>query len=349
LIINAYESDSDYSEIPGVSFISDGNIQRPCGAGLVPDINELPFPARHLLPMYDYRTSAVRTRHFPAYSMITSRGCPLKCTFCYNKMEYRRKVRYLDAERKVNEMEYLINEYGAKEIHFWDDNFILNKSIVEEFCEEMENRKLKIPFDIEVIIHAANRDFVIPSLERLKKLGLYSVSFGIESGTQRMLDFMDKKTDLDTIRRVVNETRKVGLDVRGYFLIGFPSETKDEILETIDFSKSIKLDYATFSVLIPLPGTPLFDIAKKEPQFHKEYWKEIVLSEISFPKPPLIYHPADVSEKELIELHRKACNNFYMRPSQLIKKSMRALHNKYVLKESVKGFVTLMKGAHHGY
>lgn len=339
-ILRAYENGSSFFSIPGVAFRKDGKIYPPSGSGITKDLNSLPFPARHLLPMKRYRASAVRTRRFPALSMITSRGCPMRCTFCFNQLPYRQQVRFLSAENIVSEMTQLISEYGAKEIHFWDDNFLVNKNRINEFFDIMNSRKLRISFDCEGTINSFDPEV----LKKMKKIGCYSVSYGIETGTQRMLDLMKKQTTLDKIRRVVKETKSLGLDVRGYFLFGFPTETKDEILETIDFARELKLTDATFSLLIPLPGTEIYEMVKNEPQFMKDYWNKIILSEISFPRLPLVYCPLGISEDELLYLHRIAMKKFYLQSHQLINKMIRCLKSYTVFKESLKGLKSLIRG-----
>ncbi len=339
-IIKAYESGGDFFAIPGVAFKRDGKIHVPDDSGLVDDIDSLPFPARHLLPMERYRTSAVRTRRFPAMSMITSRGCPMKCTFCFNNKPYRRRVRFVSAPKMIDEMMQLIDKYGAKEIHFWDDNFLMNKNRINEFLKIMESRKLYIPFDCEGIINAFDPEILM----RLKKVGCYSVSYGIESGNQRILDLMGKHTTIKEIRRVVKETKALGLDVRGYFLFGLPTETREEILDTIRFARSLKLTDATFSLLIPLPGTEIYEMVKDESQFMKDYWDKLLLSEISFPKSPLVYCPDGIKEEELLHLHRLAFKSFYFQPRQLLNKMFRCFKSYEVFKESLKGLKSLVKG-----
>ncbi len=339
-IAKAFENGNDFSSIPGVTFCREGKIHPACGSGMVKSIDALPLPARHLLPMKKYRTSAVRTRRFPAISMVTSRGCPMRCTFCFNQLPYRQQVRFLSAGKIAEEMTHLIQQYGAREIHFWDDNFLADKSRINELFEIMESRQLHIPFDCEGIINSFDAEM----LEKLKKVGCYSVSYGIESGSQRMLDLMNKRITLDRIKKVIKETKSLGLDVRGYFLFGFPTETKDEILQTINFAKSLKLTDATFSLLIPLPGTEIYEMVKDEPQFMKDYWNKLILSEISFPRLPLVYHPKDVDENELLQLHRLALRKFYYQPGQLLDKALRCLKNYDVFKESLKGLKSVVTG-----
>ncbi len=339
-ILRAYESGSDFSAIPGVAFRKGNKVFPASGSGITKDLNSLPFPARHLLPMKRYRASAVRTRRFPALSMVTSRGCPMRCTFCFNQLPYRQQVRFLSAENIVKEVTQLITKYGAKEIHFWDDNFLVNKSRINEFFDIVNSRQLRIPFDCEGTINSFDPEI----LRKMKKIGCYSVSYGIETGSQRMLDLMKKNTTLDKIRKVVKETKSLGLDVRGYFLFGFPTETKDEILETIDFAGELKLTDATFSLLIPLPGTQIYEMVKDDPRFMKKYWDKIILSEISFPRLPLVYCPQGIEESELLYLHRIALKKFYLQPHQLINKMFRCLKSYTVFKESVKGLKSLIKG-----
>ena len=339
-IINAIEKGEDFTSLSGVAYKVNGQIYPAKNSGIVKDINSLPLPARHLLPMKKYRTSGVRTRRYPAMSMVTSRGCPMQCSFCFNQLPYRKIVRFLSAERIIEEMTQLISKYGAKEIHFWDDNFLVNKPRINRFFEIMESRNMNISFDCEGTINSFDPEV----LKKLKKIGCYSVSYGIESGNQRILDLMGKKISIEQIKRVVSETKKLGLDARGYFLFGFPTETKKEILDTINFSRELKLTDATFSLFVPLPGTAAYEMVKEEPEFMKNYWYRLILSEISFPRPPLVYHPSSVNEDELLHLHRVALRKFYLQPQQILNKLSRCFKSYRLFKESLKGLRSLIKG-----
>ncbi|MCX5694711.1 MAG: radical SAM protein [Candidatus Omnitrophica bacterium] len=339
-IINAIEKNIDLTSLIGVAYKLNGQIYPAKYSGMIKDINSLPLPARHLLPIKKYRTSAIRTRKYPATSMITSRGCPMQCNFCFNQLPYRKNVRFISAEKIVEEMTQLVTKYGAKEIHFWDDNFLVNKPRIDRLFAIMQSKKMKISFDCEGTINSFDPEV----LKKIKKIGCYSVSYGIESVNQRILDLMGKKTSIEQIRLVVKETKKLGLDVRGYFLFGFPTETKEDVLETINFSKELKLTDATFSLFVPLPGTKAYEMVKDEPEFMKDYWDKIILSEISFPKPPLVYHPRSISEIDLLCLHRLALRKFYLQPRQILNKLSRSLKSYRVFKESLKGLRSLIKG-----
>jgi len=339
-IINAIETRKDFSALTGVAYRSEGRIYPAQGSGMVKDLDRLAFPARHLLPMKKYRTSAVRTRRYPALSMITSRGCSMQCSFCFNQLPYRKNLRFTCAERIMEEIIELVTRYGAKEIHFWDDNFLANRPRAQRLAEIIKASRIDLSFDCEATINS----FDPQTLEKLKAAGCYGVSYGIESGNQRILDLMGKKISLEQIRKVVRETQKLGLDVRGYFLFGYPTETKAEILDTINFSRELKLTDATFSLFVPLPGTDAYALVKDEPEFRKEYWKELVLSEISFPRLPLVYHPRAVKEEELLQLHRMALRKFFLQPQQVFNKLSRGFKSYPVFKESLKGLGSLLRG-----
>ncbi len=339
-IINAIEKNEDLTSIPGAACRLNGQIYPAKDSGMVKDIDSLPLPARHLLPMKKYRTSAVRTRRYPAMSMVTSRGCPMQCNFCFNQLPYRKNVRFFSAEGIAEEIAQLVSEYGTKEIQFWDDNFLVNKPRINRLFEIMKSKNMDVSFDCEGTINSFDPEV----LKKLKMIGCHSVSYGIESGSQRILDLMGKRTSIEQIKMVVKETKKLGLDVRGYFLLGFPTETKEEILDTINFSKELKLTDATFSLFVPLPGTAAYDMVKEEPGFMKNYWDKMILSEISFPRSPLVYHPPVIGEKELLHLHRAALSKFYLQPQQILNKLSRSFKSYHVFKESLKGLKSLIKG-----
>ncbi len=276
---------------------------------VIKDLDQLPLPARHLLPMNIYRPSPANYRRLPATTMMTSRGCPFQCIFCSKPTEGI-VFRYHSAERVVEEIGHLIVQYGIKDIQMFDDAFTLIPERTEKICRLIIEKKLDIGWNCMTRI-----DRVTPELLTLmKQAGCYEIGIGIESGSDRILKFIKKGLTTDTIRKGVQEAHKVGLDVRGFFMIGFPTETKEEILQTIAFAKELDVDVAQFMVATPFPGTELWDIAKKHGTVNEDW------STFTFYAPHAApYSSKELSGEEITALYKRAFTSFYLRPKYIMK------------------------------
>jgi len=281
---------------------------------LIKNLDEIPMPARHLLPMKLYKYSEGRAKNKKALSMISSRGCVHNCSFCSNNEMFRRIFRAHSPERVVEEMEVLIKKYKAKEIGFWDDNIMFIKKRVIEICNLIKERDIEIDWHAEGRVDAA--DFEV--LKKMKESGCYLLAYGVESGSERILKDIGKNVTKNKIRNAFAMSKKVGLMTRGYFILGFIGETLKEMNQTIGFAKELNPDIATFAFLTPLPGTRDFTRAQKEGRFDKDYYKKRLIPEFNFLDKP-IYLPTGIKEEQMINIHRKAYREFYFRPSYMVK------------------------------
>ena len=197
-------------------------------------------------------------KSLPLAPIITTRGCPYSCIYCSAPITAGKRMRYRDPIKVVDGIEMLIKKYGVKEIQIEDDNFTLKRNHVIAVCEEIIKRKIKIDWCLP---NGVRIDKLDPEMLRLmKKSGCYQMSLGIESANQRILDMIKKRLNKNLVRNVVNEVKKAGIQAVGFFIVGFPTETKKEIKETIDFACSLNLDRANFTKATPLPGTELYDM-----------------------------------------------------------------------------------------
>ena len=208
----------------------------------------------------------------PLAPIITTRGCPYSCIYCSAPITAGKRMRYRDPVKVVDGIEMLIKKYGVKEVQIEDDNFTLKRVHTVAICEEIIKRKIKIHWGLP---NGVRIDKLDPDLLKLmKKAGCYQMSLGIESANQRILDLIKKRLNKDLVRKTVEEINKAGIQAVGFFMIGFPTETKKEMKETIDFACSLKLDRATFTKATPLPGTALYDMWLEKYAKDKEIdWK----------------------------------------------------------------------------
>tara|TARA_Y100000310_G_scaffold342413_1_gene445582 strand:- start:10563 stop:12164 length:1602 start_codon:yes stop_codon:yes gene_type:complete len=229
-------------------------------------LDELPMPTRHLLRMDKYLNhplNEVGIGEGPATDMITSRGCPQRCSFCSIFTVWKRVWRTRSAKLVVDEMEGLVKKYGVKHIRIQDDNFSLDKKRVMRICDEIARRGLKFKWDTPNGIAIWTLDEEV--LKNMARSGYQRASFGIETGgSKTMKQYIHKPIDYDHCKKIIKICNKLGIFTVSTFIIGFPDETMDDIQKTIDFANDSGLDFALFYVAQPYAGTPLYE------QFNRE-------------------------------------------------------------------------------
>ncbi len=268
----------------------------------IEDLDSIPFPAIDLLP---YRKYFAFTVKHPFFTIVTSRGCPFKCKFCYQG--YLGKYRFRSPENVVEEIEIYLKKYGIKEIIIFDETFAVEKKRVLRICSLINKKKLKFMWDVRTRIDLLDEEI----LQSLKRAGCYRLNFGIELGDQKILDKMDKGFSLKNVKEKVKQAKKIGFKLRGYFMLAYPGETYESILKTINLAKTLPLDWASFTITIGLPETEIYKRALEEGYFHVDYWKEYTKGNILNTWPNFI--PDGLKEEDLYRLKRKAYREFYFR------------------------------------
>ncbi len=322
IILNKYENKEKLEGSPGLLYRTESGVksEKP---PVIYNLDEIPIPARHLLNMSLYRPSPANYRRLPATTMITSRGCPYKCIFCSRPTEGM-VWRPYSAERVVDEIEILVKEFGIKDIQMFDDTFTLDPKRTENICKGIIERNIDVSWNCMTRV-----DRVTPELLKLmKQAGCYEIGIGIESGVQRVLDFIKKDLTPEKVRNGVQWAKDAGIDVRGFFMIGFPTETKEEILETIRFAKDLDIDVAQFMISTPFPGTEMWEISKKYGTIN-----DSDLSKFTFyaPDEMLPFSSNILSDKEILDLYKYAFRSFYLRPKFVFKQlgKIRGLNDIY--------------------
>lgn len=292
-VIDALLGKNSLAAIPGIDYFDNGLIHHTKEAQMF-DLNLLPIPAYDLLPMEKYKYE-ILGHNFAL--MEASRGCPYPCRFCLKNM-YRNVFTNRDPKKVVEEMEYLNKNFNVKNIFFIDLEFTINRNKTIELCKEIINSGLKINWAIQ-----ARADHVDDELlEWMAKAGCKIIHFGVESGDPNILKATDKLITLDKIEDAFRRTREKGIKSLGYFLLGHPGETKEQIERTIEFAKKLNPDYASFLIIIPYPGTKFY----RKPEDDSN----ICLPTASY----------TLSMEELEKLRKHAVREFYLRPAYIINK-----------------------------
>lgn len=302
-------------DVLGIAYRKGGKIVRNAPRPLLQDLDELPFPARDLLPMKKYRPSFKWYHRMPFTTMITARGCPFNCIFCESRLTWGRNVRFRSPENIIKEIKQLIDDFGIKELNMYDDTFTVDKKRVSTLCSMMRKEKLDITWGCLSRVDTLDE----PTIIAMKKAGCHMMSFGIESGSPKMLKIMRKGTNLEQALKTLKLVRKHRIDSAASFVLGIPGETPETFRQTIRFVKKLNPTYAQFFRIVPFPGTDVWHLAKREGLLEQGFTWEMF---IETSKAPLIKLDAFPKE-ELNNLTKIAFRKFYLRPSKILEYAMK--------------------------
>lgn len=296
-LVEGLEAGEFLTKIPGVSFLQDDRIVNNPAIPLLPDLNELGMPAYHLLPMSCYRR----------YNIVSMRGCPYSCNFCASTSIFTRKVRYRSAANVVAEIEHLLGQYGDRHFWFSDDTFTVNRAHTTELLREVIKRDIRLGWSCLTTVNTVKADL----LEMMRDSGCKYVSYGIETGNPELLSRVGKTISLAGIKQTSRLSRSIGLPHYGFFIFGFPGETWDTIYDTYKLIYESELDGGGMNVLIPLPGTRLWQTLFEEQKIfslEEMRWDELFArlpseANASFPA-QLASRWCSLSPEELLEACR---------------------------------------------
>ncbi|MBX7166444.1 MAG: B12-binding domain-containing radical SAM protein [Pirellulales bacterium] len=328
LVITALAGGVPAAQIPGLLWWDQGQVRQNGQANFLPTVDDFGEPAWDLIDPRSYPPAphGMIARAFPLAPVITTRGCPYTCSYCSAPITAGRRMRYRDPVRVVDEFERLVRDYGVREIQVEDDNFTIKREHVLAICEELVRRNVRVHWSLP---NGVRIDRLDPELLRLmKRSGCYLMALGIESANQRILDMVHKKLDVGLVRRVVQDVVDAGIEAWGFFMIGFPTETRAEIQNTIEFALSLPLTRLQFTRTTPLPGTPIYEWWKAE-------WgrgQDIDWSKFNYYEFKCDW--SEVPADELGRMQRRAHWRFYRRPRNFLKivGSLRPAQYRYALR-----------------
>ncbi|MFH1562569.1 MAG: radical SAM protein [Nitrospirota bacterium] len=292
-------------DIQGLSYRTDGKIVHNPAREFISNLDELPFPAWHLIDPKDYR---MPFKGVPFLLVATSRGCPYKCTFCADKAFYGTKLRLKSPKRLVDELEWVKKTYGVAEFLFWSESLTINNEFVLKVCEEILSRGLKVSWVCNSRVDNVN----LPVLRKIKEAGCWMIGYGVESGNQQILDSVKKGTTLSQTRNAIQWAKEAGLEVTGHCILGLPGETEETILQTIDFTLKLDLDFAQYYCAVPFPGSELYTRALEQNWISTTNW---TMFEQNFS----ILNLPTIKTDKIMEFRRYAFKKFYLRKKLILK------------------------------
>ena len=304
-LVRSIENNGDLAEVEGLAFYdeNDASLVVTPDRPIIQDLDELPFPAFHLFPMEKYKILNITTN---VATIITTRGCPMQCSFCSSAALHGHKLRRRSYENVVDEIELRLKEQNIDTIAFMDDTFTLNKRFVKDFCAEIKRRNLKFWWGCTSRVDTLDEDL----LQTMKDAGCITVFIGVESADQQMLEKMNKNITVSKTENAFRLLRKVGIRSIASCVIGMPEDTRESINKTIEFVKKLNPNYALYSLATPYPGTRFYNETFKKNLIQIKDWSKFTLID------PVL-ETIDCSSNELRSIQKKAFIKFYLRPAYL--------------------------------
>ena len=287
-IVNHEEDHSDLSRVKGIAYKKKGKPTFTPPRVFIEDLDEIPFPAREFFDNSAYQRYYSKKFGYTTTSVMTSRGCPFKCDFC-SRPVFGNGFRTRSAKNIVSEVEEVV-KLGYGRIWFADDCFTLQRNRLLKICDEIIGRGVKVQWECLSRVDTVDREVT----EKMKRAGCVRVFFGIESGNDKVLRLMRKQITADKARQAVITTKNSGIGVGAFFIVGYPGEDSKTIHDTINFASSLPLDYLSFTMPYPIPGTPLYERVKN--RIISKDWQEP--KRLSIVKHKLVFRSA-ISEGKL--------------------------------------------------
>ncbi len=310
-------------KVDGISFRRKNKIIHNKDRTFIKDLDSLAFPDWDGFPIEFYK-NPTKDNH-PYLPIMATRGCPYKCTFCFRAV-FGNVYRTRSPKNVTDELEYLEKKYKIKEFSLIDDNFTLNERYALSVCDEIIKRKINLPWSCGGGIRV---DAAAPKLiKKMKEAGCYYLSFGVESGSQKILDKIQKRITLDQVRMAVKTAKENKIKTTCFVLIGLPGDTQESIKETIDFIKELDPDLALIGIVVPCPSTPLYENLERENKLLYREWDKYVRYS------PRALFETTMTAKEIEKAYKDAIMSFYFRPGFLLKKFIHSPSDFFMLAKS---------------
>jgi anaerobic magnesium-protoporphyrin IX monomethyl ester cyclase len=302
-LLNKLQTKTSLDNVAGITFRKGGKTVRTPDRPFLQDLDALPFPAHHLLPL-----ESLKHMGKILFPLITSRGCVYWCDFCSTVRMFGRGYRMRSPKNVVDEMQLVHDKYGVDQVTFYDDAFTVDRNRVMKICEELHTRKLDMTWDCGTRVDMVDREM----LKTMHNAGCIAVWLGVESGSEAILGAMNKRIKLDQTRQAYKTAHDVGLMTIANVVLGFPGETEQTARETIRFVKELNPDDVGFYVATPYPGTPMYEQVKKNGWLRITDFDKYDTAGPTFETPWL-------SMEKITKIRYKAYQDFYLRPGYVFK------------------------------
>jgi anaerobic magnesium-protoporphyrin IX monomethyl ester cyclase len=302
-LLDKVQNQSSLSNVLGITYRQENKIVRNPDRPFIKDLDSLPFPAHHLLPLKHLKHNGKIL--FP---LISSRGCVYWCDFCSTVRMFGRAYRMRSPKNVVDEMQLIHDKYGVEQVTFYDDAFTVDRNRVIKICDELHSRKLRMIWDCGTRVDMVDRELI----KTMHSAGCIAVWLGVESGSEVILGAMNKRIKLDQTRLAYKTAHDVGLMTIANVVLGFPGETEKTALETIRFVKELDPDDVGYYIATPYPGTPMYDQVKEKGWLRVTDFDKYDTAGPTFETPWL-------SMEKLAEIRYKAYRQFYLRPKYVLK------------------------------
>ncbi|KHK02173.1 B12-binding domain-containing radical SAM protein [Desulfovibrio sp. TomC] len=279
----------------------------------ITDLDALPFPAYHLLPPLSRYKS--RSRKRPIAPLVTSRGCAHGCSFC-SKDIFQRKVTFHSPHSVLSQIDWLIKEFGVRQLDILDDNFAMDRKRMEAILDGIIERGYNLAINLNVGIRSEGLDENI--FQKMKKAGVFKVAFGIESADPGVLELCNKKLNIAVLSRAIAMARRMGFIVYGFFIIGLPGETEEAFRRTMRFAKDVKLDIANFCLAVPFVGTELYRQVERNGKFLVDTRRDL---NQGFYSGAVFFEYPGFTKEDILRRYKAAYKHFYTPWKQLVQLS----------------------------
>jgi radical SAM superfamily enzyme YgiQ (UPF0313 family) len=296
----------DLQSVSGISFKKNGQVIRMPNRPFIQNLDELPRPAYHYFALDKYQFFGKRI-----LPILTSRGCPFQCSYCVSSRMIGKTFRPRDPNHVVDELEWLKSEYRAGAFSFYDDAFTYDGPRAIKICEEIKKRNIGVPWDCQTRVDRISKEI----LAKMRDADCQLVSFGAESGCQKILDSVNKRTTIEQNEKAIKMAKEIGLSVAMSVIIGYPGETENTLKQTFDFIRRTKADYVYLCLATPYPGTSLRSTLQDLGWAMSSEWERYDLQTLVFENPLL--------HVDLVEARRDFYSHFYSWS--------------YILRQSLKG------------
>lgn len=322
-LVDVLGKNGETKKVKGIAFRHDGGVVKTLPRPFIQNLDELPFPDRTLLEQaYHSELVGILGSSGKFTTVLTSRGCPYNCRYCACSAFSQRKVRFRSPEAVVAEMEQLQGE-GYEEVGFVDDDLLLDRHRMEKICDLLRGKRIKLNLWAEGRVDQASREV----LRKFARVGCKTIYFGVESGSQKVLDYYGKNISPELSRKAMLNSKEAGIgNVIGSFIVGAPIETREDIRRTFDFALSLKgMDFPQMNVLMISPGMDLWDTAAREGHLDEEKCWDEAFAAVSV-------YPSYLKEEELGRMIDRFYAEFIKRPTFLALQLLKTVCSKYRLK-----------------